>query len=92
MNSKAIHPAFPPQILLDQFQRPVAPIPGMSLIEYFALEIFKIRYEDYKRSEKKQIKEIFISAIHDANQFLEELHTYQSENNLSTLKIIDNDK
>lgn len=92
MNSKALHPAYPPQILLDQFQRPVAPIPGMSLIEHFALEIFKTRYEDYKRSEKKHIKDIFADAINDANEFLEQLHIYQSENNLSTLKIIDNDK
>ena len=92
MHSKNLHPAFPPQILLDQFQRPVAPIPGMSMLEHFALEILKIRYEDYKKMQKHDYKSIFIAAIEDANKFLEYLHEYQAEQNLSSLKIIENDK
>ena len=92
MNSKNLHPAFPPQILLDQFQRPVAPIPGMSMLDHFSLEILKIRYEDYKKMQKHDQKSIFIAAIEDANKFLEYLHEYQSEQNLSSLKIIENDK
>jgi hypothetical protein len=33
-------PAFPPQIVLDQFNQPVAPAPGMSIFEYFAAQAF----------------------------------------------------
>lgn len=35
-------PVYPPQILLDQFQRPVAPVPGITLFEHFTLEIYKV--------------------------------------------------
>lgn len=32
-------PAYPPQILLDQFNQPVAPAPGFSKLEAVALEL-----------------------------------------------------
>ena len=32
-------PAFPPQVMLDQFQRPVAPFPGFTKLEAAALAV-----------------------------------------------------
>ena len=80
MNSKHSHPAFPPQILLDQFQRPVAPIPGMTMLDFFALHIWLHRAADN-----------YDQAITKANEFLQALSDFQSESQLSNLKIIDNE-
>lgn len=33
-------PAFPPQIVLDQFNQPVAPAPGMSIFEFFTIKAY----------------------------------------------------
>lgn len=33
-------PAFPPQLVQDQFQQLVAPLPGMSVFEYFAIQSY----------------------------------------------------
>jgi hypothetical protein len=76
MNTKHTHPAFPPQIALDQFQRPVAPIPGMSMLDYFALNIYLHKGGSY------------LDAIAKAKSFLDCLSNFQSEENLNTLKII----
>lgn len=34
-----ISPAFPPQVAQDQFGRFIAPIPGMSKLDYFAITL-----------------------------------------------------
>ena len=83
-----IRPAFPPQIMLDQFSRPVAPIPGMSMIDYFALELLKIRYEDYKKADLHTALDIFRYAINDAENFLHCLQEYQIESNLQNIEIL----
>ena len=33
-------PAFPPQLIQDQFNQLVAPAPGMSIFEYFAIQAY----------------------------------------------------
>lgn len=83
-----IRPAFPPQIMLDQFSRPVAPIPGMSMLDYFALELLKIRYEDYKKAELHTALQIFKYAIQDAENFLNLLQKHQAEANIENIQIL----
>lgn len=83
-----IRPAFPPQIMLDQFSRPVAPIPGMSMLDYFALQLLAIRYEDYKKAELHTALQIFKYAIQDAENFLNLLQQHQAESNLQNIEIL----
>lgn len=39
MSSSKFNPAFPPQIAQDNFGRVLAPVPGLSKLEYFALTL-----------------------------------------------------
>jgi len=39
MSSSKFNPAFPPQIAQDNFGRVLAPLPGMSKLEYFSLTL-----------------------------------------------------
>lgn len=39
MSSTKFNPAFPPQIAQDNFGRVLAPLPGMSKLEYFSLTL-----------------------------------------------------
>ena len=87
MNPKINAPAFPPQILLDQFQRPVAPIPGMSQLDYFALQIYCQRTIHRHDNEALIIKVAELS-IQEAKILLNALHVEQSETQIETLKII----
>lgn len=48
MNAKNA-PAYPPQIVLDQFQRPVAPIPGLTKLEAVALQVLPFYLEVSKQ-------------------------------------------
>ena len=38
-NNNQSQPAFPPQVMLDQFQRPVAPFPGFTKLEAAAMAV-----------------------------------------------------
>jgi len=57
MSSK-FNPAFPPQIAQDNFGRVLAPLPGMSKLEYFSLTLLpyfmelslQIDYDPIKKS------------------------------------------
>ena len=80
MTTKHTHPAFPPQIALDQFQRPVAPIPGMTMLDYFTLHLYT-----YKSGLT------YNEAIIEAHNLLDALSNYQSENTLQTLNIVTNE-
>jgi hypothetical protein len=86
MNPKINAPAFPPQILLDQFQRPVAPIPGMSQLDHFALQIFCSVVNSYDTTRKTD--DCINYSINTAKQLLDELYKAQSETQIETLKII----
>lgn len=87
MNPKINAPAFPPQILLDQFQRPVAPIPGMTTLDYFALKIF-CNVDKFEIEKKADIIKWSVNA---AKLLLDALHVEQSESQIETLKIINNE-
>jgi hypothetical protein len=39
MTSSKFNPAFPPQIAQDNFGRVIAPVPGLSKLEHFALSL-----------------------------------------------------
>ena len=39
MSSSKFNPAFPPQITQDNFGRVIAPVPGLSKLEHFALSL-----------------------------------------------------
>lgn len=87
MNPKINAPAFPPQILLDQFQRPVAPIPGATMLEVFSLQIF-CNIDKFKIEKNDDIIEW---SIKTAKLLLDALHKEQSESQIETLKIINNE-
>jgi hypothetical protein len=42
MNSYKNSPAFPPQLMLDNFQRLVAPVPGLDKLEIFCLALYPV--------------------------------------------------
>lgn len=48
MNAKNA-PAYPPQIVLDQFQRAVAPIPGLTKLEAVAMHVLPFYLEVSKQ-------------------------------------------
>jgi hypothetical protein len=61
-------PAFPVVPLQDNFKRLVVPIPGLSKLEHFALELFKQCYKDIDATEENRYMEISInSAINFLN-------------------------
>lgn len=84
-----IKPFHAPQILLDQFQRPVAPIPGATMLEVFTLQIYCTRIN--KLNDDEALSYIANLSIYEAKILLEALHKEQSENQISELKIIDNE-
>ena len=85
-----IKPFHAPQILLDQFQRPVAPIPGATMLEVFSLQIYCTRINKSNDDEALLI-DIANLSILEAKILLSALHKEQSENQISELKIIDNE-
>ena len=90
MNPKINSPAFPPQIMLDQFQRAVAPIPGMSQLDYFSLKIYCKRIQ-YIHDDETLISKVAELSIQEAKILLDALYKEQSETQISQLKIIDNE-
>ena len=88
MNPKFNTPAFPPQIMLDQFQRAVAPIPGMSQLDHFALQIF---CSGITEKLMPLTDERVNYAIKAAKLLLDALYKEQSETQISQLKLIDNE-
>ena len=58
-------PAYPPQVLLDNFQRPVAPFPGFTKQEAAALAILPYFLELAERK-NTPAGGFVVNAIHDA--------------------------
>ena len=85
-----IKPFHAPQILLDQFQRPVAPIPGATMLEVFSLQIYCCKII-YLKDDDSYISETANLSIKEAKILLSALHKEQSETQISELKIIDNE-
>lgn len=63
MNQHA--PAYPPQVLLDNFQRPVAPIPGFTKLEAAALALLPY-FLDLAERRNDPTEGIQVHAIRDA--------------------------
>jgi len=91
MNPKLISPAFPPQIMLDQFQRAVAPIPGISQLDHFALQIFCCQIGKFDELTNYEQQSCITHSIELAKKLLDALYVEQSEKQISQLKIIDNE-
>ena len=83
------HPAFPPQVAQDNLGRFVAPIPGMSKLEYFAIQLLPTYLELGKKhplADKGQPVTPIQAAIITAKNLLEQLNEKPNEN---TLQIIE---
>lgn len=63
--NNAQQPAYPPQVMLDQFQRPVAPFPGFSKLEAAALALLPYFLEQAERR-NSPTDGIVVHAIRDA--------------------------
>lgn len=81
-------PAFPPQLLQDNFGKVVALVPGMSKIEFFAIQLLPKAIElNTKAKLKMDGKDVtpYQAAIYWANQLFNELH---KDNEKDTLQLI----
>ena len=84
------HPAFPPQVAQDHLGRFVAPIPGLTKLEYFALQLLPSYLElrkNHPLSDKGQPVTPIQAAIITAKELLNQLNTQQNEKD--TLQIIE---
>jgi hypothetical protein len=75
-------PAYPVVPLQDNFQRLIVPIPGVSKIEHFALEIYKAKIMDIITEEFDNV--LMDKSIEQAITFLEKLE--------EKIKYLNNDK
>jgi len=83
------HPAFPPQVAQDNLGRFVAPIPGMSKLEYFAITLLPTYLELGKKhalADKGEPITPVQAAIITAKTLLDHLNQKPNEN---TLQIIE---
>jgi len=72
MNKNANQPAFPRLPIQDKFNQLVVPVPGMSKLEHFVLEIYKVHLQNSANSNILPLT-ICNMAISDATQLLEQL-------------------
>jgi hypothetical protein len=72
MNKNANQPAFPCLPIQDKFNQLVVPVPGMSKLEHFVLEIYKVHLQNSVNSNILPLT-ICNMAIADANELLEQL-------------------
>jgi hypothetical protein len=89
MNKNALQPAFPCLPIQDKFNQLVVPVPGMSKLEHFVLEIYKVHLQNAANSNILPLT-ICNMAIADATELLEQLEnqTKPTENETSKLSII----
>lgn len=81
-------PAFPPQLMQDNFGKVVALVPGMSKVEFFAIMLLPKAIELNTKAKLKMDGEDitpFQTAVYWANQLFNELN---KENEKDTLQII----
>ena len=84
-------PAFPPQVAQDNLGRIIAPIPGMTKLEYFALQLLPYYLElasTKPLSRSGQPITTSQAAIIKAKELLDELKKL-NENEKDTLQIIE---
>jgi len=84
------HPAFPPQVAQDHLGRFVAPIPGLSKLEYFSIMLLPTYLELGKKhplADKGEPITPVQAAIRTAKTLLDQLNEKQNEKD--TLQIIE---
>lgn len=84
------HPAFPPQVAQDNLGRFVAPIPGMSKLEYFAITLLPTYLEIGKKhplADKGEPITPVQAAIRTAKTLLDQLN--EKQNDTDTIQIIE---
>jgi hypothetical protein len=83
-------PAFPPQVAQDNLGRIIAPIPGMSKLEYFTIQLLPFYLElstTKKLSDKGEPVTAVQAAINTAKDLIEKLNN--NENEKDVLSIIE---
>lgn len=83
------YPAFPPQVAQDNLGRFVAPIPGMTKLEYFAIQLLPTYLDLGKKhplADKGKAITPIQAAIITAKNLLDQLNEKPNE---STLQIIE---
>lgn len=84
------HPAFPPQVAQDHLGRFVAPIPGLSKLEYFAIQLLPTYLELGKKhplADKGEPITPVQAAIITAKTLLDQLN--QKQNEADNIQIIE---
>ena len=84
------YPAFPPQVAQDNLGRFVAPIPGMSKLEYFSIMLLPTYLELGKKhplADKGEPITPVQAAIRTAKTLLDQLNEKQNESD--TIQIIE---
>lgn len=82
-------PAFPPQVAQDNLGRLIAPIPGMTKLEYFAIQLLPVYLElgrKHPLADKGEPITPVQAAIITAKKLLDQLNEKPDEN---TLQIIE---
>ena len=82
-------PAFPPQVAQDNLGRLIAPIPGMTKLEYFAIQLLPVYLElgrKHPLADKGKAITPIQAAIITAKNLLDQLNEKPNE---STLQIIE---
>jgi hypothetical protein len=89
MNKNATQPAFPCLPIQDKFNQLVVPVPGMSKLEHFVLEIYKVHLQNSAQANILPLT-LCNMAIADATELLEqlEIQTKPTENENNKLSII----
>ncbi len=76
-------PAFPPQVAQDHLGRIIAPIPGMTKLEYFSLQLLPTFLEIGKKTDLVGVNgknvTAYVAAIQSAKLLLEELDKEQKK-------------
>jgi hypothetical protein len=83
-------PAFPPQVAQDNLGRIIAPIPGMSKLEYFAIQLLPTYLELGKKhplADKGEPITPVQAAITTAKKLIDQLNEKQNEKDV--LQIIE---
>lgn len=75
-------PAFPPQVAQDNLGRLIAPIPGMTKLEYAAIQLLpfflKLGLDEQIRHKGKSVN-AYQAAVFSANELFNELKDKQNE-------------
>ena len=82
-------PAFPPQVAQDNLGRLIAPIPGMTKLEYFAIQLLPVYLELGKKhplADKGEPITPVQAAIRTAKTLLDQLNEKQNEKDIQILE------